>query len=74
MLHRSSGLLQTRRYYTNLRPVGRARTQYEAHHGAEIPSSAAQVEKGESRMEVQSLHHLRVNTGSRQVDVSMPPC
>lgn len=48
-------------------------TQYEADHGAEVPGATAQVEEGESGAEVQSLHHLRVDTGSRQVDVPMPP-
>lgn len=50
-----------------------ALTQYEADHGAEVASPTAKVEEGETRVEIQSLHHLRVDTRSRQVDVSMPP-
>lgn len=49
-------------------------TQYEADHGAEVAGPTAKVEEGEARVEIQSLHHLRVDTRSRQMDVSMPPC
>ncbi len=49
------------------------RTQYEANHGAEVASPTAKVEEGEARVEIQSLHHLRVYTWSRQMDVSMSP-
>lgn len=40
-------------------------TQYEANHGAEVASPTAEVEEGEARLEIQSLHHLRVDTWSR---------
>lgn len=51
-----------------------SRTQYEANHGAEVASPTAKIEEGKARVEIQSLHHLRVDTWSRQMDVSMPPC
>ena len=58
----------------NQGPVLLPPTQYEAHHGTEVAGATAQVEKGEARVQIQSLHHLRVDTWSRQVDVPMPPC
>lgn len=51
-----------------------ARTQNEPDHSAEVACPTAKVEEGESRVKIQSLHHLRIDTWSRQVDVSMPPC
>ena len=48
-------------------------TQYEAHHGAQVASAAAQVEEGQARLQVQGLHHLRVDTGRREVDVPVSP-
>lgn len=55
------------------RPSLAIHTQDEAHHGAQVAGAAAQVEEGQAGTEVQGLHHLRVDTRSRQVDVSMAP-
>lgn len=51
-----------------------AHTQYEANHGAEVASPAAKVEEGQAGVKIQCLHHFRVNTRSREMDVSMSPC
>lgn len=41
------------------------RTQYKADHGAEVASPTAKVEEGEAGVEIQSLHHLRVDARRR---------
>lgn len=48
-------------------------TQDESHHGAEVAGPTTEVEEGKAGLQIQSLHHLRVDARSRQVDVSMPP-
>ena len=48
-------------------------TEDEPHHGAEVASATAQVQEWETRLQVQGLHHLRVDARSREVDVAMLP-
>lgn len=48
-------------------------TYDKADHCAQVASPAAQIEERKSRLQFEGLHHLRVYTRSRQVDVSMLP-
>ena len=48
-------------------------TEDEPHHGAEVAGAAAQVQEGEARLQVQGLHHLRVDARGGEVDVTVLP-
>lgn len=48
-------------------------TEDEPHHGAEVAGAAAQVQEGKARLQVQGLHHLRVDARSGEVDVAVLP-
>lgn len=48
-------------------------TYDEANHCAQVSGSTPQIEEGESRLQLEGLHHLRVYAGSGQVYVSVFP-